>query len=92
MLRTFAMLADAADLMITGILGEFRSIFITSKPWLKAYIRAVREITKSSSTFFSATNFSNYILELLQLHDEIKIEWNYAWIHCNIAIRSHLMI
>ena len=41
---------------------------------------------------FSATNFSNYIFELLQLHDAIKIEWNYAWIHYDIAIRSHLMI
>ena len=41
---------------------------------------------------FSATNFSSYIIELLQLHDTIQIEWNYAWIHYNIAIRSHLMI
>ena len=41
---------------------------------------------------FSATNFSEYILELLQLHDAIKIKCNYAWIHCNIAIRSHLMM
>ena len=32
---------------------------------------AVREITKSSSTF-SATSFNNYILELLQPHDTIK--------------------
>ena len=37
-------------------------------------------------------NFSSYIIELLQLHDTIQIEWNYAWIHYNIAIRSHLMI
>ena len=29
---------------------------------------------------------------LLQLHDTININWNYAWIHYNIAIRSHLMI
>ena len=42
--------------------------------------------------FFSATNFSSYIIELLQLHDTIQIEWNYAWIQYNIAIRSHLMI
>ena len=41
---------------------------------------------------FSAINFSSYIIELLQLHDTIRIEWNYAWIHYNIAIRSHLMI
>ena len=41
---------------------------------------------------FSATNFSCYILELLQLHDTMQIKLNYAWIHYNIAIRSHLMI
>ena len=41
---------------------------------------------------FSATNFSSYIIELLQLHDRIKIKWNYAWIHDNIAKRRHLMI
>ena len=43
-------------------------------------------------SLFSATNFSKYILELLQLHDTIKIEWNHAWIRINIAVRSHLMI
>ena len=42
--------------------------------------------------FLSATNFNSYIIELLQLHDAIQIEWNYAWIQCYIAIRSHLMI
>ena len=42
--------------------------------------------------FFSATNFSSYIIELLQLQDAIQIKWNYAWIHYNIAKRSHLMI
>ena len=41
---------------------------------------------------FSATNFSSYIIKLLQLHDKIQIEWNYAWIHYNIAIRRHLML
>ena len=41
---------------------------------------------------FSATNFSSYIIELFQLHDTIQIKYNYAWIHYNIAIRSHLMI
>ena len=40
----------------------------------------------------SATYFSSYIIELLQLHDTIQIQWNYAWIHYNIAIRSHLMV
>ena len=41
---------------------------------------------------FSATNFSSYIIELLQLQDAIQIQWNYAWIHYNIAKRSHLKI
>ena len=41
---------------------------------------------------FSATNFSSYILELLHLHDTIQIKCNYAWIHYNIAMKSHLMI
>ena len=27
---------------------------------------------------FSATNFSSYIIELLQLYYTIQIEWNYA--------------
>ena len=41
---------------------------------------------------FSATNFSSYIIDLLQLRDAIQIKWKYTWIHYNIAIRSHLMI
>ena len=42
---------------------------------------------------FSATNFSSYIIELLQLQDAIQIQWSYAWIRYNIAAkRSHLMI
>ena len=42
---------------------------------------------------FSATNFSSYIIELLQLQDAIQIQWSYAWIHYDIAAkRSHLMI
>ena len=41
---------------------------------------------------FSATNFSSYIIELFQLHDTNQIKCNHAWIHYNIAIRSHLMI
>ena len=41
---------------------------------------------------FSAANFSSYIIELFQLHATIQIKWYYAWIHYNIAIRSHLMI
>ena len=39
---------------------------------------------------FSVTNFSNYIIELLQLNDTIQIKWNYAWIGQNIDIISHL--
>ena len=39
---------------------------------------------------FSATNFSSYIIELLQLHDTIQSKWNYARIHYNIAIRVTL--
>ena len=41
---------------------------------------------------FPATNFSSYIIELLQLHYAIQIKWNYAWIHYNIATRSHLIV
>ena len=41
---------------------------------------------------FSATNFSSYIIESLQLQDAIQIQWSYAWIHYNIAKRNHLMI
>ena len=41
---------------------------------------------------FSATNFSSHIIELFQLHDAIQIKLNYACIHNNIAIRSHLKI
>ena len=55
---------------------------------------AVREITKSSSTF-SATNISSNIIWFLQLHDIIKMKSNHTWInytHNNIAIRSHMMI
>ena len=41
---------------------------------------------------FSATNFNSYIIYLFQLQDAIQIQWNYAWIHYDIAKRSHLMI
>ena len=41
---------------------------------------------------FSATNFSSYTIELLQLYGRIQIKRNYGWIHNNIVIRSHLMI
>ena len=55
---------------------------------------AVREITKSSSTF-SATKICSNIIWFLQLHDTIKMKSNHTWInynHNNIAIRSHIMI
>ena len=42
--------------------------------------------------FFSATNFSSYTIELLQLHDTIQIKCNQARINHIIAIRSHVMI
>ena len=41
---------------------------------------------------FSATNFSSFIIELLQPHDAIQIKWNHLRNHYNIAIISHLMI
>ena len=41
---------------------------------------------------FSASNFSNNIIEWRQLYDTIQIKWNYVYIHYNIAIRSYLMI
>ena len=41
---------------------------------------------------YSATNFSSYIIELLQLHDTIQIKWKYSPIHYIITIWSHLMI
>ena len=43
--------------------------------WL---LLAVREITKSSSTF-SATNISSNIVWLLQLHDTIQMESNFCY-------------
>ena len=55
---------------------------------------AVREITKSSSTF-SATNISNKMIWFLQLHDTIKMKSNHTGInynHNNIATRSNIMI
>ena len=41
---------------------------------------------------FSATNFSSYIIELLQLHDTIQSKCNNACIHYNIAKQNHLII
>ena len=55
---------------------------------------AVREITKSSSTF-SATNVSSNMIWFFQLHDSIKMKSNHTGInynHNDIAIRSHIMI
>ena len=57
-------------------------------------IKEVRHAGQSPKVvaLFSATNFSSYIIGLLQLHDTIQIKYNHAWIHYNIAIKSHLMI
>ena len=55
---------------------------------------AVREITKSSSTF-SATNINSNIKWLLQPYDTIRMKSDYRRInyyHDNIARRSHIMI
>ena len=55
---------------------------------------AVREITKSSSTF-SAINISSNMMWFFQLHDTIKMKSNHTGInynHNNIAIRCHIMI
>ena len=38
-------------------------------------------ISQKVVALFSATNFSSFVIELLQLHDAIQIKWNYAWIH-----------
>ena len=62
--------------------------------WSPMWPRAVREINKSSSTFFS-TNISSNIVWLLQLHDTIQMKSNFTLInysHDNIAKRSHIMI
>ena len=62
-------------------------------------IKQIKLITSKQSgrspkvvKLFSATNFSSYIIELLQLQDAIQIQWNYAWIYYNLAKRSHIMI
>ena len=66
--------------------------------WLMIYLPILETIHDQSGrspkvvALFSANNFGNFISKLLQLHDAIKIKWNHAWIHYNIAIRSHLMI
>ena len=66
---------------------------------LSTKLHAVASFTTQQSgsspkvvALFSATNFSSFIMKLLQLHDTIQIKWNYAYIHYNIAIRSHLMM
>ena len=55
---------------------------------------AVREITKSNSTF-SATNISSNMIWFFQLRDTIKMKSDHTAInydHNNIDIRSHIMI
>ena len=60
--------------------------------WLGAlmffYLRRNKRLNGYTSqvvALFSATNDSSYIIEFLQLHDTIQIEWNYARNHYNKA-------
>ena len=64
-----------------------QNVFQITKCWADQSGRSPKVVA-----LFFATNFSSYIIELLQLHDKIQIKCNYAWIHDNIAIRRHLMI
>ena len=70
--------------------GDRLSINILSYQYRESHYQSAR--SPKVVALFSATNFSSYITELLQWHDAIQIKWHYAWIHYNIAIRSHLMI
>ena len=65
-------------------------VFIQEPCFPSAYQQSGR--SPKVVALFSATNVNSYIIELFQLHDTIQIKWNDAWIHYNIAIRSHLMI
>ena len=73
-------------------------LFVWTKCWTNSLLTGDSRRHNQSGrlpkvvAFFSATNFSSYIIELLQVHDTIRIEWNYAWIQYDIAIRSHLMV
>ena len=76
---------------------SFKRIFLNENMGISNKI-SLKFVHKQSSrspkvvSLFSATNFSSYIIEFLRVHDTIEIKWNYAWIHYDIAIRSHLMI
>ena len=74
------------------ILAKSRLNVLTSR--FRYFSQTIHQSSRSPKVvvFFSATNFSSYIIELLQLHDSIQIKCNYAWIHYNIAIRSQLII
>ena len=77
------------DTSVTFVSGHYRS----SNPCAVGIGRYQSGRSPKVVAHFSATNLSSFIIELLQLHDAIKIKWNYAWIHQkNISIRSHLMI
>ena len=52
--------------------------------WLNQSGRSPKVVALVSAT--------SYIIQYLQLHDTFQIKWSYAWVHYNIAIRSHLMI
>ena len=78
--------------------GDWENILLISSAIIKSQIwfisLSVREITNSSSTF-SATNISNNMIWLLQLHDTIQMTSNYTWLnytHNDIAIRRHIRI
>ena len=69
---------------------EFANLCTSVTKWS---LLAVREITKSSSTF-SATNISSNIVWLLWLHDIIQMKSNYTLINYNpdnITIRRHIL-
>ena len=84
-----------ADRIAIILLKEDKTVFhawlwLSYKPILFYLYQSGR--SPKVVALFSATNFSSYIIEFHQLQDAIQIQWNYAWIHYNIAKRSHLMI
>ena len=87
------------DVIMMCTAGQhLRKSFNSARGMLSYFQRQGTRLLKQSGrspkvvALSSATNFSSYIIELLQLHDTIQIQWNYAWIHYYIAKRSHLMI
>ena len=64
---------DALLVILVWNLSQFVSIFLR-------FLTGVQQSGRSPKVvaIFSATNFSSYIIELLQLHDTIQIEWQYT--------------